>query len=59
MRYNKVPEPSNDLELVDVGRVLWTGYSEGVSAVFGYVQSINAYPKLVSELEWAIERGLI
>jgi len=35
------------------------GYREGVDRVLEYVESIHAYPKLMAELKWAIERGII
>lgn len=35
------------------------GYKEGVDWVIRYIQSTNAYPKLVEELEWAIKEGII
>lgn len=35
------------------------GYREGVDRVIEYIESINAYPKLVGELEWAIREGII
>lgn len=34
-------------------------YRMGVDRVVEYVESINAYPKLIVELKWAIEQGLI
>lgn len=34
-------------------------YQEGVDRVFEYVESIHAYPKLMAELKWAVERGII
>lgn len=34
-------------------------YREGVDRVLEYVESIHAYPKLMAELKWAIERGII
>lgn len=33
-------------------------YQEGVDRVLTYIESINVYPKLVSELKWAIDEGL-
>lgn len=35
------------------------GYREGVDCVVEYIESIHAYPKLVAELRWAIEEGII
>lgn len=35
------------------------GYREGVDRVLEYIKSIHAYPKLVAELTWAIEEGII
>lgn len=35
------------------------GYNEGVDRVLEYVDSINAYPKLMAELKWAIDEGII
>ncbi len=35
------------------------GYREGVDRVLKYIESIHAYPKLVAELKWAIEEGII
>lgn len=35
------------------------GYREGVDRVLEYIESIHAYPKLMSELKWAIEEGII
>lgn len=35
------------------------GYQEGVDRVLKYVEAIHAYPKLVSELRWAIQEGII
>lgn len=35
------------------------GYQDGVARVLRYIESINAYPKLVGELKWAIEEGII
>ena len=35
------------------------GYREGVDRVLEYVDSINAYPKLIAELKWAIDEGII
>ena len=35
------------------------GYREGVDRVLEYIESIHAYPKLISELKWAIEEGII
>lgn len=34
-------------------------YREGVDRVLEYVDSINAYPKLMAELKWAIDEGII
>ena len=34
-------------------------YREGVDRVLKYIESIHAYPKLVAELKWAIEEGII
>lgn len=36
-----------------------TSYREGVRRVLTYIESIHAYPKLVSELRWAIDGGII
>lgn len=35
------------------------GYKDGVDRVREYIESINAYPKLVAELKWAIDEGII
>ena len=35
------------------------GYREGVDRVLEYVEAIHAYPKLVAELKWAINEGII
>ena len=35
------------------------GYREGVDRVLEYVEAIHAYPKLVAELKWAIDEGII
>lgn len=35
------------------------GYCEGVDRVLEYIESIHAYPKLLSELRWAIKEGII
>jgi len=35
------------------------GYREGVDRVLEYVVAIQAYPKLVAELKWAINEGII
>lgn len=35
------------------------GYVEGVDRAVEYIESINAYPKLVGELKWAIREGII
>ncbi len=35
------------------------GYNEGVDRVLEYVESINVYPKLIAELKWAIDEGII
>lgn len=35
------------------------GYQEGVDRVLKYIESIHRYPKLVAELKWAIEEGII
>lgn len=40
------------------GRQLYY-YREGVDRVLKYIESIHAYPKLVAELKWAIEEGII
>lgn len=52
-RYNDTPSftPEYAAEL--------HGYQEGVDRVLQYVESIHAYPKLVAELKWAIEEGII
>lgn len=34
-------------------------YRKGVDRVIEYVESIQSYPKLVSELKWAIGEGII
>ena len=34
-------------------------YREGVDRVLTYIESIHAYPKLVSELKRAIDEGVI
>lgn len=34
-------------------------YRKGVDRVTEYIESIHVYPKLVAELNWAIEEGLI
>lgn len=34
-------------------------YREGVDRVLTYIESINAFPKLVSELRWSIKEGII
>lgn len=33
-------------------------YQDGVDRVLEYIMSINAYPKLIAELKWAIDEGL-
>lgn len=35
------------------------GYREGVDRVLEYVESTHAYPKLLDELKWAINEGII
>lgn len=35
------------------------GYRLGVDRVIEYVASIHAHPRLVAELKWAIEEGII
>lgn len=35
------------------------GYRDGVDRVLEYVEAIHAYPKLVAELKWAINEGII
>lgn len=35
------------------------GYQEGVDRVLEYVESTHSYPKLMAELKWAIEGGII
>ena len=35
------------------------GYREGVDRVLEYIEAIHAYPKLVAELKWAINEGII
>lgn len=34
-------------------------YRMGVDRVLEYIESIHAHPKLVAELRWAIEEGII
>lgn len=34
-------------------------YRDGVDRVLEYVESIHAYPKLMAELKWAIDEGII
>lgn len=48
-RYNDTPTQTHEVE----------GYQEGVNRVREYIESINAYPKLVAELKWAIDEGII
>lgn len=35
------------------------GYQQGVDRVLEYIESIHAYPKLLAELKWAIDEGII
>lgn len=35
------------------------GYRYGVERVLQYIESIHAYPKLMAELKWAIDEGII
>jgi len=42
-----------------VGEVKEDAYRQGVDRVLEYVDSINAYPKLMAELKWAIDEGII
>lgn len=35
------------------------GYREGVDRVLEYIESTYSYPKLMGELKWAIDLGLI
>lgn len=53
-RYNEAPQTGWDY--FDFAR---EGYREGVDRVREYIESINAYPKLVAELKWAIDEGII
>ena len=48
-RYNDTPTETHEVD----------GYREGVDRVREYIESINAYPNLVAELEWAIYEGII
>lgn len=48
-RYNDNPTETHEVE----------GYQEGVNRVREYIESIHAYPKLVAELKWAIDEGII
>ena len=52
-RYNDEPAAGGE------GTETIEGYQEGVERVFEYITSINAYPKLVAELAWAIRTGVI
>lgn len=52
-RYNDEPAVGGDeTETLE-------GYQEGVDRVLEYIESIHAYPLLVSELRWAIDGGII
>lgn len=35
------------------------GYRDGVDQVLEYIESTHSYPKLLAELTWAIEEGII
>lgn len=41
------------------GEIEEAGYRDGVDRVLGYIESIHAYPKLIAELKWAIDEGII
>lgn len=55
-RYNE-PHGGGEGDLLqDMGIM---SYREGVDRVLEYVESIHAYPRLVAELKWAIDEGII
>lgn len=57
-RYDDEISTCDDFEdQMDESRVL--GYREGVDRVLEYIEAIHAYPKLVTELRWAIKEGII
>lgn len=58
-RFNDpLPEYDKKLEtMFDTVRI--AAYKEGVSRMIEYIESIHAYPKLLDELNWAIEEGII
>lgn len=48
-RYHDTPTETHEVE----------GYCEGVNRVREYIESTHSYPKLLAELTWAIEEGII
>lgn len=50
---------TNDGDFDDQRYCRVVSYREGVDRVLEYIESIHAYPKLMSELKWAIEEGII
>jgi hypothetical protein len=56
-RYNESADERAFVPLYD--QFEGDGYREGVNRVLEYVESINAYPKLIAELRWAIQEGII
>ena len=57
-RYNDKFSTRDDFEdQMDDAEI--AGYREGVDRVLEYIEAIHAYPKLVAELKWAINEGII
>lgn len=52
-RYNDEPAAGGE------GTEELDGYREGVDRVVTYIESIHAYPKLITELRWAVNEGII
>lgn len=52
-RYNDEPAAGGE------GTETIEGYQEGVDRVLEYIESTHSYPKLLAELTWAIEEGII
>jgi hypothetical protein len=60
-RYNDDPLKRRDdgYEMSNTQYIKWVGYTSGVDNVLNYIDSIQAYSKLVSELRWAINERII
>lgn len=57
-RYNDELSGGDDFDDQVKGATI-EGYREGVGRVLEYVEAIHASPKLVAELKWAIDEGII